>query len=64
MINFPDFQPMLLEIEGSTPCYALVMVLKHEKINREGRLKFVACFRNKNVRICAQMMPAFYLFSR
>ncbi|OBZ80847.1 hypothetical protein A0J61_11104, partial [Choanephora cucurbitarum] len=65
VMEFPGLQSILLEIEGIiTPCYALVMVLKQGKTNQEGRLEFAACLRNKNVRICAQMMLAFYLFSR
>lgn len=63
-MEFPDLQGMLLENEGVTRCYALVMILKQGKTNQEGRLEFSACLRNKNVRICPQMMLSFYFFYR
>ncbi|KAG2225155.1 hypothetical protein INT45_009484 [Circinella minor] len=64
MMEFADLQSMLLEREGATECYALVMVLLQGKTNQEGRVEFAACIRNRNVEICPQMTLSFYLFHR
>jgi hypothetical protein len=53
-----------LEDEGHTPCYAVVVVTRSGKTNKDGKVNYAAVIRNKDVFMCPMSFLAFYLFDR
>ncbi|KAL3702058.1 hypothetical protein R1sor_020080 [Riccia sorocarpa] len=63
-MELPDLHSVLLDKEGYSQCYALILVMRQGKTNQFGRLEVAACLRNSEVSICPFGALGFYLFWR
>lgn len=63
-LELPDLFTMLLENEGSKPCYAFVMIMRQGKTNQFNKLEYGSSMRNKNVKICSHGALALMFFGR
>ncbi|KAL3675821.1 hypothetical protein R1sor_025769 [Riccia sorocarpa] len=63
-MELPDLHSVLLDKEGYSQCYALILVMRQGKTNQFGRLEVAACLRNRKVSICPFGALGFYLFWR
>ena len=63
-MEFADMFSILLENEGPSDCIAMVTVMDNGKTNKNGRLEYGACLRNRFVELCPIGSVAMHLFWR
>lgn len=63
-MELADMHCVLLENEGYSECKAVVLVMRHGKMNQVGRIEVGASMRSKYVEICPHGLLGFYLFYR
>ena len=63
-IELSDLGSMLLEGEGTTECFAVVVTLRKGKTHTAGKVSYAGFMRNANVAVCPVWFLALYLFVR
>ncbi|KAE8255342.1 hypothetical protein A4X03_0g5579 [Tilletia caries] len=63
-IELADIHHLEMRNEGLSDCFAIMLLLRHGKTNKHGRVEFGSFIRNKDANICPVGFLAMYLFSR
>ncbi|EED21184.1 hypothetical protein TSTA_084150 [Talaromyces stipitatus ATCC 10500] len=62
-LQFPDLFTIRIE-ERPTPCWPMIMMKFHGKINQFGRIEYMGVMRHREPLLCTIGQAAFYLFYR
>ena len=64
MAELPDLFTIRLPHAGTTPCWAMLLIMDNGKTNHFGKLQYGTVVRNKDPYLCLMGQLAFYLFYR
>ena len=60
--ELPDFFSISLPNEGSTLCYAMILIMDNRKMNQLRRIEYGVVIRHHNPLLCTMSHIAFYFF--